>query len=60
MNGVNVVGYDEDELEDMDEEIQECITKIKEFCKNEEMYLEKHASVTPSVKMKLNADLEEL
>lgn len=60
MNGVNVVGYDEDELEDMDEEIQECITKIKKFCKNEEMYLEKHASVTPSVKMKLNADLEEL
>ena len=60
MKDKNVVGYDEDELEEMDEDIQECITKIKKFCKNEEMYFEKYAAITPSVKTKLSAELEKL
>lgn len=58
MKDKKVVGYDSEELYDLDDDVRGCINDITKFCKNKEMHLEQYSSITPSVKAKLNAELE--
>ena len=60
MKDKNVVGYDSEELFELDPEIGGCINKINKFFKIEQMHFEKYSSITPSVKMQLSAELEQL
>lgn len=60
MKDKNVVGYDSEEIFDLDPEVAGCINKINKFFKIEQMHFEKYSSITPSVKMKLSKELEKL
>jgi len=55
-----VVGYDSEELEDMDDEEQATITFVKKFNRKDEFHLEKYASLPPSSKHKLEKEINEL
>ena len=53
LNNVRVVGYTEDELEELDSSIDEVIATVKKINKNPELFLEKYSPLTPSVRGKI-------
>ena len=54
-----VVGYSEDELDELDDNVRDVINKVKKMNKNIEFHLEKYAPATPSMRNKLNKQIEE-
>lgn len=54
-----VVGYTENELDDMDPDIATVITNVKKLNRNEQLHLEKYAPLAPSAKEKIVAELSE-
>lgn len=54
-----VVGYSEDELDELDDNVRDVINKIKKMNKNIEFHLEKYAPSTPSMRNKLDKQIEE-
>lgn len=58
LRDVRVVGYSEDELDELDDEILGMISKVKKINKNQELHLERYAPLTPSMKGKISAELE--
>ncbi|KXB64636.1 hypothetical protein HMPREF3180_01275 [Leptotrichia wadei] len=54
-----VVGYSEEERDELDVDISETIEKVKKMLKNEELHLEKYAPATPSIRNKLDKQIEE-
>ena len=50
LKDMRVVGYSEDELDDLDPEVSTVISKVKKINKNTELHLEQYAPLTPSVK----------
>ena len=54
-----VVGYSEDELDELDDNIRDVINKVKKMNKNIEFHLEKYAPATPSMRNKLDKQIEE-
>lgn len=54
-----VVGYTENEIDDMDPDIASVITSVKKLNRNEQLHLEKYAPLAPSAKGRLIAELSE-
>ena len=54
-----VVGYSEDELDELDDNVREIIHKVRKMNKNTEFHLEKYAPATPSMRNKLDKQIEE-
>ncbi len=54
-----VVGYTEDELDELDDNVRDVINRVKKMNKNEEFHLEKYSPSTPSMKNKLDKQIEE-
>jgi hypothetical protein len=54
-----VVGYSEDELDELDDNVRDVINKVKKMNKNIEFHLEKYAPATPSMRNKLDKQIEE-
>ena len=54
-----VVGYTENEIDDMDPDIASVITSVKKLNRNEQLHLEKYAPLAPSAKGRLVAELSE-
>ena len=52
-----VVGYSEDELDELDDRVAEAISKVKKINRNSELHLEQYAPLTPSIKTKISDDI---
>ena len=52
-----VVGYSEDELDELDDRVAEAISKVKKINRNSELHLEQYAPLTPSIKTKISNDI---
>ena len=59
LENYRVVGYTEDELDELDDNVRDVINRVKKMNKNEEFHLEKYSPSTPSMKNKLDKQIEE-
>lgn len=57
LKNMKVVGYTEDELDEIDPEVHGVISKVKKINRNPDLHLEQYAPLTPSVRGKISADL---
>lgn len=59
LRDMKVVGYSEDELDELDPEVLGVITKVKKINKNGDLHLEQYAPLTPSVRAEISRQLAE-
>lgn len=59
LRDIKVVGYSEDELDELDPEVLGVITKVKKINKNGDLHLEQYAPLTPSVRAEISRQLAE-
>ena len=59
LKDMRVVGYSEEEFDDLDPELSSVISKVKKFNRNPEMHLEEYAPLTPSVRGEIQREIAE-
>ena len=59
LKNYRVFGYSSEELYELDVDVSETIGKVTKMIKNEELHLEKYAPATPSIRNKLDKQIEE-
>lgn len=59
LKNYRVFGYSSEELYELDDDVYETIGKMTKMIKNEELHLEKYAPATPSIRNKLDKQIEE-
>ena len=59
LKDMRVVGYSEDELDELDPEIIGVIAKVKKINRNQELHLEQYAPLTPSVRAEITRQITE-
>ena len=59
LKDMRVVGYSEEELDELDPEVAGVISKVKKINKNTELHLEQYAPLTPSVRQEISRQVAE-